>query len=70
MVEAVLAAEVHDDGAGQHREEDGGDHGLFLAGWGQGAGEIGEAFAEGIGFLPLAHRRRMPGAVYRSGVFV
>ena len=57
-MEAILAAVVHDDGTDEHGEEDGGDHGLLLACEGEGTREGGEAIAEGVGVLPLAHSKK------------
>ena len=55
MLEAILAAAVHDDGADEHGEKDGGDHCLLLARQGEGAREGDQAVAQGVGFLPLVH---------------
>lgn len=55
VVDAVLAAVMHDQRANEHGEEDGGDHGLFLAGEGERTREFNEAVAKGRTFLPLAH---------------
>jgi len=55
VAQAVLAAVVHDNGAHQQREQDGGDHCLLLRRRGEGPGKGGEPVAQGGGVLPLAH---------------
>lgn len=54
-MKAIFAAVMHDQRAHQHREQEGGDHGLLLPCEGERAGEGGEPVAQGIAFLRLAH---------------
>jgi len=55
MGQAVLTAAVHDYGADEEGEENGGDHCLLLAGQGEGPREGGQPAGERGAFLPLAH---------------